>query len=727
MRVSDLIVEVRDSSLARVGQLLPKDLEGFTAVLRFNAPGTWTLTLPADHVLVDALRSPGAGLLVNGPDFSFSGPTREAKRSQSTEDPAGTWTISGVTDDSIFGERLAYPTPTTADVTAQTSDYDVRSGTASTLLYEFVDANLGPSAPVGRKVDGLLLADDDNLGSEITASARFENLGKLLTRLAAIDGLGFALTQDGNNLVFSVFEPTDRSAYVRFDIDNKLLTKSEYTYTAPTATRAIVAGQGAGVDRTFVEVVTDDSTTAETVWSRRIEVFKDSRSTADSAELAQVGTEELVDKGKTLEAVSVSPSDDVTMAFGTDWFLGDKVSVVVGEESIVQIVTEVGFKISEDGVRVGATVGLPSVADAESTVVETQENQEARISNLERNESESAGGGGSSNGLPSAGLEGQILAKASDDDYDATWIDNFSEQVKHEVKLGATISKGVPVYVSSANGTNMIVSKASNASEATSSKTIGLLETGGATNDFVKVVTEGLLAGLDTSAASAGDPVWLGVNGALLYGLANKPSAPAHMVYLGVVTRAQSNNGEIFVHIQNGFEIDELHNVAISSLADNNLLAYDSASSLWKNQTAAQAGLATSSHSHAIADVTGLQTALDSKVDESSETVTSGIVSNATGWGSSGATYLEKNGVVQINLRATRTGASLSSGNITNVLVQTISSGYRPALETLAGGGPTGPVIGAYINTSGGVYLTALGSGISTGDSIDINATYIKA
>jgi len=190
-------------------------------------------------------------------------------------------------------------------------------------------------------------------------------------------------------------------------------------------------------------------------------------------------------------------------------------------------------------------------------------------------------------GLPIGGTAGQILAKIDATDYNTHWIDNFATQTKNEVKLGQTLAKGTAVYVSSANGTNMIVSAASNASENLSSKTFGLLETGGATNDFVKCVTFGLIAGLDTSTATAGDPVWLGVNGALLFGVANKPVAPANMVYIGVVTRVQSNNGEIFVNVQNGFEIEELHDVLITSKANNQGLFYESSTGLWKNKSIA--------------------------------------------------------------------------------------------------------------------------------------------
>jgi hypothetical protein len=158
--------------------------------------------------------------------------------------------------------------------------------------------------------------------------------------------------------------------------------------------------------------------------------------------------------------------------------------------------------------------------------------------------------------------------------------------VKHFVKLGEAISKGQAVYVSGSNGTNMIVSKASNASETTSSKTLGLLETGGILNDEVYVVTEGLLAGLNTSTANAGDPVWLGTSGDLIFGLLNKPYAPAHLVFIGIVTRVQSQNGEIFVKPQNGFELKEIHDVQITTTPNNNdVLTYESSTGLYKMKT----------------------------------------------------------------------------------------------------------------------------------------------
>jgi microcystin-dependent protein len=209
--------------------------------------------------------------------------------------------------------------------------------------------------------------------------------------------------------------------------------------------------------------------------------------------------------------------------------------------------------------------------------------------------------------VPAGGTSGQILTKSSNLDYATQWTDNYADwtsQVKQYVRAEEILTKGQAVYVSSADGTNILVSKASNTTEALSSKTIGLIaqDLNTTSNKFGYVITEGLLGGLDTNAATVGDPVWLGVSGALIYGLTNKPVAPAHLVYIGVVTKKSAGSGEIFIKPQNGFELQELHNVLIgsgysSTPADNNLLAYDSASSLWKNQTGSQANLVTLSDS----------------------------------------------------------------------------------------------------------------------------------
>jgi hypothetical protein len=120
-----------------------------------------------------------------------------------------------------------------------------------------------------------------------------------------------------------------------------------------------VAGQGEGIDRTLVEVTTSNSTAAESTWGRRIEQFVDGRSSNDTANLTDAGTSVLNDNGFTISAISVQPTDIDTMRYQIDWNLGDTISVVVGSDTITQIVQEVGISIESDGVRLLATVGYP--------------------------------------------------------------------------------------------------------------------------------------------------------------------------------------------------------------------------------------------------------------------------------------------------------------------------------------------------------------------------------
>lgn len=171
-----------------------------------------------------------------------------------------------------------------------------------------------------------------------------------------------------------------------------------------------------------------------------------------------------------------------------------------------------------------------------------------------------------------------------------TGLGGTANKISQEVvnNTGATLNKGQAVYASGAVGASgqLRVSLSSNTTESTSSKTFGIMEDTVADGAIGTVVTEGLLEGLNTSTAQPGDPVWLGSTpGQLIFGLANKPSAPNHLVFLGIVGRVQQNTGSIFVKVQNGFELDELHDVVISNKQNNQVIRYNSTTGQWSNQT----------------------------------------------------------------------------------------------------------------------------------------------
>ena len=97
------------------------------------------------------------------------------------------------------------------------------------------------------------------------------------------------------------------------------------------------------------------------------------------------------------------------------------------------------------------------------------------------------------------------------------------------------------------------------------------------------------MRGVNTLGLTEGAPLWLSTTAGGY--TTTVPPEPAHSVFLGYVVKAHETAGEIFVNIQNGYELTELHGVIIDTPADNEVLAYDDVSGLWKNQTAVEAGL----------------------------------------------------------------------------------------------------------------------------------------
>jgi hypothetical protein len=155
-----------------------------------------------------------------------------------------------------------------------------------------------------------------------------------------------------------------------------------------------------------------------------------------------------------------------------------------------------------------------------------------------------------------------------------------------EVKnmTGATLTKGTVVYISGANGNKALVSKALATTDELSSRTFGLLQSNILNNGLGYCVIIGDLSGLDTSSFAEGAQLYLSGVTAGTY-TATKNLAPTHLVYVGKVTRSHPTQGQIEVGIQNGYELAEIHDVALSSEANNQALVYESSTDLWKNKT----------------------------------------------------------------------------------------------------------------------------------------------
>jgi len=256
--------------------------------------------------------------------------------------------------------------------------------------------------------------------------------------------------------------------------------------------------------------------------------------------------------GKTISIVSTSASDGYVLTAngsgGVAWeaLPGDATGItnIIGTSPISAAVSGTQATISLTGTYVTSVVGTSPISATGTTAITVTIDQTALT----------AGAATTSEAL-------------------RTYVKNSS---------GSTITKGQVVYVTGADGTNALIGLATASTEAGSSKTLGIAANTMTNNAFGYVIENGQISNVDTSAANAGDSVWLG-NAPGSYTSANPPAKPSNSVYLGVVTKANPSTGEILVKVQNGYELNELHDVNAGSPADGEALIWQDSTSQWVN------------------------------------------------------------------------------------------------------------------------------------------------
>ncbi len=256
--------------------------------------------------------------------------------------------------------------------------------------------------------------------------------------------------------------------------------------------------------------------------------------------------------GKTISIVSTSASDGYVLTAngsgGVAWeaLPGDATGItnIIGTSPISAAVSGTQATISLTGTYVTSVVGTSPISATGTTAITVTIDQTALT----------AGAATTSEAL-------------------RTYVKNSS---------GSTITKGQVVYVTGADGTNALIGLATASTEAGSSKTLGIAANTMTNNAFGYVIENGQISNVDTSAANAGDSVWLG-NAPGSYTFANPPAKPSNSVYLGVVTKANPSTGEILVKVQNGYELNELHDVNAGSPADGEALIWQDSTSQWVN------------------------------------------------------------------------------------------------------------------------------------------------
>lgn len=349
-------IRVRDSSLAWQAEV--DDFLELTLTLRFNDVGTWRLIVPVDSAAVGYLTA-GAGIIVqrNG-DPIFSGPIAALERRWSKDEDV--LDASGPDDTVWLARRVTSPDPSLSGPDGShhynTHGYDTRTGVAETIMRQYVNLNAGPGAVVARRVSGLTLAPDEARGTSVTGNERWGTLLDALRSLAqAGGGLGFRILQIGSALQFGVYAPADRTASAVFSKERGNLQTFRYRQAAPSGNYIYELGGGDLTARTIVEGSDSASVTA---WGR-IEATQDRRDTTDTAVLVQAATDTLAaSAGST--SLSLTPIDTDSLAFWTDYTLGDQVTVVVDGTPVSDVLRELAITLQGTGTEVLApTVGTP--------------------------------------------------------------------------------------------------------------------------------------------------------------------------------------------------------------------------------------------------------------------------------------------------------------------------------------------------------------------------------
>lgn len=149
-----------------------------------------------------------------------------------------------------------------------------------------------------------------------------------------------------------------------------------------------------------------------------------------------------------------------------------------------------------------------------------------------------------------------------------------------------SLNDGDIVYIYGSHGNRISVKLADNSSELTSKNTLGMVTETILAGEEGFVTTGGVVHGLSITTGAPpldfqeGDTLYLGTAGGYTK---VKPTAPVHTVIVGFVERIHASQGSIFVKVDNGYELGELHNILTPTPSSGDLLLYDGDNTVWIN------------------------------------------------------------------------------------------------------------------------------------------------
>jgi protein-disulfide isomerase-like protein with CxxC motif len=286
-----------------------------------------------------------------------------------------------------------------------------------------------------------------------------------------------------------------------------------------------------------------------------------------------------------------------------------------------------------------------------------------------------------------------------------------------------------------AQGQRLAVLLAQANSRANHSGVLGLVTENINNNQEGFVTAFGFIRNINTTGNlqgeswSDGDALWLS---ATVAGNVTNIEPADHPVQIGYVTYAHQNNGKIFVKIENGVdELSELHDVKITSIANNQILKYNSFTQRWENvnissvaATLAFSTIAVSGQFSIVADSTAdtltvaAGTGMSITTNAGTDTLT--ITNNDRGSSQNIFKNIAVAGQSTVVADSNNDTLTLIAGS--NVTITTDAVNDTITINSTGGGGGASGTV-TYVDVVGGTGISTTGGPVTTTGTITVTNT----
>lgn len=337
---SPFTITVFDKAFTRRGTV--GDPDALVVNLRHNQQGTAALTIRSDHHRLPDLAAHGARVVIDYDGTQvLSGVVR--LRQGSGPSDRGSVTLQVSDDFRLLTRVLGWQVPGAAIGSQGTAEFRNYSDFAESVVKDVVTDNA-----ITRLGLPVTVATDQGRGDLISVDFRMHPLADRL--MPAVDQAGFGVTvsQSGAGLVVDGYEP---ATYPRaLSEASGIVTEWSWSEADPEASRVVVGGAGEGTARAY-RLVVDAAREAD--YGDVIEVHRDARNTATTADLDAAGAEALAEAAPTA-GLSLRLAETSTFRYdptGSSGIrVGDVVTVEVGAGvTVTDVLRECALSWTSDG------------------------------------------------------------------------------------------------------------------------------------------------------------------------------------------------------------------------------------------------------------------------------------------------------------------------------------------------------------------------------------------